>query len=339
MYTKKIINSFFLIVFLASLFISTVYLWVYPRIVHAQAANTATWVNLATISYDGRIFKEDNASDTNWHFYEQNPSDGCADEIKGFNYDPAKGFQTQTVRVYNSDADPGGCKGGANYPITLLDQPPNYNITFVWVDSNNLQSADGKHVFSSQDGKTFTSTTDGACKDFITLGDNPANIILTIRSNTQYGDTPVEHLRNKYGEGYPFYSSIESNGDITLNGESCHEAKTIETTAGDTDKQKSQGQFQGTSGSTGSAKQTCESNNGTIIIGWLVCGFLSLLDQAANKATDVVNSLLSFKAEDITSGPSASKLYNVWSLFRIVSTISLLAVALIMIIGQAMSGD
>ncbi len=105
--------------------------------------------------------------------------------------------------------------------------------------------------------------------------------------------------------------------------------------------------------SSGTAAPSCESNNGTIIIGWLVCAFIGVLDDVVDKSTEVVDSLLYFNVASIDPDDQASakncaqencvqakkNLKSAWSVFRVLSSVSLLAVALIMIIGQAVAGE
>lgn len=87
--------------------------------------------------------------------------------------------------------------------------------------------------------------------------------------------------------------------------------------------------------SNGAIAPTCEANNSGIGMAWLICGIINTLDKAVETSTTAVSNLLSFNGEDFSNDPT---LHTVWSLFRAIASFSLLGVALVMIIGQAIGG-
>lgn len=86
------------------------------------------------------------------------------------------------------------------------------------------------------------------------------------------------------------------------------------------------------------ASPTCESENGTIIIGWIICAIINTLDNAVDKSTELVNDLLDFDTNNLKTGDSAVQLRAAWGVFRVISSFALVAVVLVMVIGQAMGG-
>lgn len=88
----------------------------------------------------------------------------------------------------------------------------------------------------------------------------------------------------------------------------------------------------------GTSSPTCESNNGTIIIGWILCAILNVLDNTVDASTNLVNNLLEFNTENLKSGPNAVQLRAAWGVFRVISSFALVAVVLVMVIGQALGG-
>ena len=87
---------------------------------------------------------------------------------------------------------------------------------------------------------------------------------------------------------------------------------------------------------SGTTPETCESHNGSVVIGWLICTSINALNYAVDTSADVVVNLLSFNSEDFSKDP---ELKTVWGLFRALASFSLLGVALVMIIGQAVGGE
>lgn len=84
----------------------------------------------------------------------------------------------------------------------------------------------------------------------------------------------------------------------------------------------------------GQPQQSCQGNN-IFDMAWWACGMLGMIDSGLESATTALASLLSVNAEDFAS----QQLYTVWSYFRAVASFLLIGTALVMIIGQALSGD
>lgn len=88
----------------------------------------------------------------------------------------------------------------------------------------------------------------------------------------------------------------------------------------------------------GSAGDPCQDNN-PLDFAWWACGMLGAIDSGLEGVTSALSSLLSVSAEDFSAGDKGEKLRTVWSYFRALASFLVIGVALVMIIGQAVSGD
>lgn len=80
--------------------------------------------------------------------------------------------------------------------------------------------------------------------------------------------------------------------------------------------------------------QSCEER-AALSSGWIVCGILELLSNGMDSMVGIIDSLLNVDATKI--GQDA-ELQTIWSYFRAIATFSLVAIALVMIISQAIGG-
>jgi hypothetical protein len=249
----------------------------------AQAAGTATWVDQATIEYNGVKYKEDNAGDSNWHFYGINPTGGCKQEIKDFTnpgYNALKGsFKTQTVNLYRQKAVTGGCTSDGVEAIQLQASPPGYDVAFIWTDDKNIQSADGRKKFSQDASGNFISVTDGSnCKDYLIVGTDKSHPELVVRSNIGMDDASIS-LRAKYapegGSGWSFVRSITSAGDTEINGQGCHESKKVGVTANPANASRPGTSTAPGAGGGASEDNSCESKE---VLAWIACPVIKALD-------------------------------------------------------------
>ncbi len=81
------------------------------------------------------------------------------------------------------------------------------------------------------------------------------------------------------------------------------------------------------------APPTCESVNGTVIIGWLICSAIGALDNGIQGLVNIAENMLDINTNAIRNNV---QLKAVWSYFRVLSTFLLLAVGLVMVISQAL---
>lgn len=86
------------------------------------------------------------------------------------------------------------------------------------------------------------------------------------------------------------------------------------------------------------AQPTCESNNGAVVIGWLICSLINALDSIINTAGGLIENMLAVNTGNFSNGTTGDNLRAAWSLFRAVASFALIGVALVMIIGQAIGG-
>ncbi|MGZ6004947.1 MAG: tail fiber domain-containing protein [Candidatus Saccharimonadales bacterium] len=315
---------------------------------HAKAAGNITWVNQATVTYNGSNFKESDAGDYYWEFKEQNAKDGCADIIDGVNYDSTQGpYKTQSVNYKpNSPAKGGGCTFGSTRGITLSASPANFNIAFVWQDDSNILSADGKKTFSKQKDGTFRSASDGACADYLQLGNggSKTNLKMVVRSNQGTGDDATTSLQNKYEDdrgssGWPFVRSINSDGkDPTINSTDCHESKPFDVQA-DADNSNAKGTPAGSAGTGANSTNggSCESIGGAL--SWIACPVIDLMSSTIDAIDNAIQNQLRTPDPNTLigsrNGVSANTLKTSWGRLRNIALVVLVPIMLVMVIGTA----
>lgn len=314
------------------------------------AANTATWVNAATISYQGVSYKETNIEDSDWHFLAKNPTNGCQQEIKGFTnpgYNTEKGpYKAQDVKLDKQKLVGGRCTSDGTDTIHLLAQPDGYNVAFVWNDDKNIVSVDGKKAFSLASDGTFVSTKDGDCADYITVGGDKSNLTLHVRSNVAKTiDSPDKSLQLKYGStdtvsrdvtsGYPFVQNIKSSGDGSgdqkIGGTDCHQSGPVNNVRADTANASTPGTAAGTTGVGKDGPPTCETT-GNNPLSWLLC---PIINGIANFSDWVLNTIIVPFLENvpISTDPNSPS-FTAWSTFRILGNVVLVGMLLVVAIAQ-----
>ncbi len=86
---------------------------------------------------------------------------------------------------------------------------------------------------------------------------------------------------------------------------------------------------------SGDQKSSCENHN-PLDMAWYACGVLGMVNSGLEAATSALDSLLTVNPDDWTTDDSVKQ---VWSYFRAIASFTLLGVALVMIIGQAIGND
>lgn len=336
----------FAVVGIIGLLLSSSIFALFPAIAEA-AAPSATWVDQSTLRYNGSIYKENDGSDDNWHFYEKNSNDRCADQIDGLDYSPGNTFKTQNVNYKpNKPVPGGGCSFGSTRKITLLANPDNFRISFVWIDNSNIKTADGSRSYSLQSDGTFKSTSDGDCADYLKLGSggDRTRMNLYVRSNKGARDDPSKSLRGKWraddgSSGYAFINNITSGGgDITINRTGCHQSLAVPVRTNATNSSVS-GTPEGKEGQ-GTNGGSCEALPGGL--NWFLCPVIELLDSAINALDNAIQAQLTTPdpaAVGVTKGaancPSGNCLKDSWGRIRNVALIILVPIMLVMVIGTA----
>lgn len=313
-----------------------------PAQASAQGA-TAKWVDQATISYNGILYKEDDAQDDNWHFYGTN-AEGCREEIDGLDYAAHKGdYKQQTVTLHKQKKVAAGCASNGKQDITLLKSPPNYQVAFIWKDDANIETADGSRKFSRDTDGNFISLKDqSACKDYLTIGEDKSEVKLVIRADARFADDAQTDLKRKYGKdyetevrsGYAFHPQIDSAGDVTLNGKSCHQSKAISVPANDTAARTGGTPITpGTGSNQVQDDNSCETRSGAM--GWIMCPVIFALEGAINWIDSRINELL-----DIDKGYYDNPgVKSAWRTIRNLAYIILVPVMLVMVLGTALGFD
>ncbi len=310
-----------------------------PQAVAAKPSTSAVWVDQATLNYQNRIFKENNAGDNDWHFTEVSPADGCADVIENFvnpGYNSAHGpYKSQTVRLDEQTRLPGGgCTPGAQIDIGLPTVPSGWQTAFVWQDDSNIKSADGTITFAKQSDGTFVNQNDsGDCKDYITVGPNKSNLTLVIRAGK------LEMVQGKYEDdgkgdsGWPFAKQIQlqSNQPQKINSSECYISKPIFPVQADATKSGIPGIPQ--TGNKTTPDDSCESQN--TALSWILCPVIRLLDGAVSSLDTNINSQLQTRDFSDPSNPSNANIKEAWGRIRNVALIVLIPIMLVMVIGTA----
>ncbi len=85
-----------------------------------------------------------------------------------------------------------------------------------------------------------------------------------------------------------------------------------------------------------SARDACQKNTG-LIAGWIICDGMELLSKGMDAVMDQVDNMLNVDFS-LLNTKSGDGLKNAWNVFRIMANFMLFAVAVVMIISQAMGG-
>jgi hypothetical protein len=81
--------------------------------------------------------------------------------------------------------------------------------------------------------------------------------------------------------------------------------------------------------------KSCESNNKNVVMGWILCGVINFIDDSLNNLATSVDGLLDVKKSDYDNANYKA----LWSYFKNIASFLLVAVALVVIIGQAISKE
>jgi hypothetical protein len=200
----------------------------------------------------------------------------------------------------------GGIPGAGDRNIFFVpDQPDRRYLWFIATTPTTLIRVDGKKG-------TFTK-------------DGTSNIYISERGSCTVRVEFVGAPKTNPGELTDGFHETCDGGQIFNGATIARPAKTMLNT---------EGQNTGVDANA-LVPKSCESENGSVILGWMICGLINAMDGMVSKSTELVNNLLDVNAEDFAN---SIQLRAVWSLFRAIATFSLVGVALVMIISQAVGG-
>lgn len=289
-------------------------------------------IDRSTIKVGSQVFFDGDIDD-NFNYREQDPSDSCTDEIKGFDNDDLKGNNTPSEAKLRIGTPAGAGSSACNYReenVTFSDRA-NFQKAFVWVDTSTIAGSDGKLTFK-RDGttRTFISENDkNGCRDTITVASS--NQALSLQERT--GNTSTS--RHDY-DWYPFNPGERTWNETT----ECWESPVINgiKIAGTPDD-GNDGAAPGLGGSsTASTEETenCE-NASKAEMSWLICPLLRQADNGVEWMDRTINNILLVPNAYLERGnPEHDRLEDTWQRMRNIAYLILVPIALIMVISTAL---
>lgn len=295
-------------------------------------AATGQVVDRSTIKIGDQVFFD---SDINrdFNYQELNPTDGCPDEIKGFDNDDLSGTKTPakaTLFISTAAAGSSTCNTREE-TIAFGSSRANFIKAFVWADENTIAGSDGKLTFIRKDSSsTFVSDNDEyGCRDTVTIASNNQAISLQERTGGANKSSPPPGPDHNY-DYYPFDTG--SNYDRTYNDTTgCWEAPVVKNIQiSGTPESGNDGGAPNTGGSSGAAKgsDSCESTGG--VMSWIMCPVVFMVDKAFSFLSTQIEELLEVKDY---RDPG---LHQSWVMLRNLSYLLLVPIMLVMVIGTAL---
>ena len=344
MFFNKISSLLFIIIYFISI-LSTLL----PNI-SVSAAGPATWKDVDDIKLGEDSYRDSDPFDGTVNF-KHIDSDGCEDEIKGFDGSTTIEKRADTnVKGLNKIKSGGGACNGREQDLNLTN-PENRFIFFRFVDEGTIEKASslfsGLGPFvrdgSCGEGRYCRVSENGdECQDFISL---------------QSGETPdgsgrrailVERQTNGPGRGSApngcFYSTTSDSSDAYQYDLSTSDLG-LNMFVGNTENQSipsGDGTLSDPSDSrTGDdpADETddtprCEESF-DFPGAWIVCLVLTTISGTVDKMVDAIADMLSVNRAEIND----DGLKAAWSYFRNIASVLLVVIGLVMIIGQAVSKE
>lgn len=295
--------------------------------------------------YDNAVFGDDNFDDSPEYFY---IAPGCSSDKAskitggGAGLDPTK----MAVRSVWLNPGSGGCidlwPGDNDIPFTKFERydETNKRIVFNWVNkyeivrvdkqgTNDAASETFKVVFEDKPNLFYKTSEDPNninARDYVDMNENKREGVYHMVDTGEFSDTNNDSLGDWFDSGVitKTYNGA-GNGDWYT---------TVDI--GDFDKSKEDGTIGESTTVDGlDESYSCEASLGAAL-SWAVCGLLDLVDKGLTTMYDMARSMLSIKQTDFTASEG---LYEVWSYFRNIASILLVAIGLVMIIGQAVNKD
>jgi hypothetical protein len=218
----------------------------------SAAVSSVDWVNVATLKdNEGNIYKEDDL-DNDWHFYQQDAKDGCADEVDDIKWntkdDPLPDDNTADIHIKQKEN--GDCKEVKKIQDAPLSLKNNAAISFLWKGPGAIEvpefskssarvrfiseligdTVKGEyHVTTKDQEYWFVRGNDDACPDVIFAtssesgGSATGNLVVAIKKG--FGGTASHSnadgdLRDVYN-GFSFREDIAFQEEAKVNGNTC----------------------------------------------------------------------------------------------------------------------
>lgn len=360
--TTKLKRIFTLITVLV--LVSTLIQFLYvSRRVEAEAAINAKWVNRAVIQIDKYQFSDDSLGDKALNI---NKAGGNVNTI--VNKMSTGKFTTDNVLngpIYIGSkeffhAQLGGCNSKERPGLDLYNTGNSDDD--ITVKENKIQVRD---IWANNVGDGSSSTVSIGCfivnenhPGVIEPGDADRRFIWFTMDKDAKTLTRVDNKGGAFTKGGDidgkptFYTKEQTVGNrkcdndvgphVTIdsgdiNNPGIYDA-TYETCANHILKIKVEKPADGNNNgdnAAGVATPTCESQNKSVILAWLVCGSVNLIDTTMKGLTSIVDSQLDFKDTDINT----TEFRTMWSYFKNIASFLLVGVVLVIIIGQAISKE
>ncbi len=325
----------------------------WQNIINADSDIETTYEDVAGLNqalsewFTDKDFSDKNIWDNNENYTYKIPDTDCTSDIQ---IDSPSSGSTQrvslkipvssssTTRPSPSNPNPPGgrtrCATIETASVTL-GSPENLRVAFQWIDAgtirayqagNSASPGPGAEFFikaESNDGtdRFYPEGSDEDCRDMLTRLPSEDLHSALFYDTTTAGtrpmvcrDTSHTAVSNPWGTGNPL--SVRIAGV-----ENASKPEGSERPGGQGDPAALQ------------APDSCESKN-NILLSWLLCGVLDLVDNTVTGITNAADSLLEIDKKYY----EGAQMKAVWSYFRAIATFLLLAVGLVIVISQAM-GD
>ncbi len=301
-----------------------------------QAAETGTVVDRSTIRI-GEVVFFDSDLDSTFEYREQDPSDGCADKINGFNnsdFEPGKTPSSATLVTSSKRTGSTSCTTENDTVTFSSGTRDNFLVSFAW-QNGNITTSDGKTTFESDGSsnvfQTNSQTSGGSCLDTITVSADGKTARLVVRSSIE------NSLGGASGQGhYDWHPFRPADQDLSYNDSiKCWETESIRVRVAGTKEAGHTGgaSTQHGSGSAAEAEPSCESGGGEW--SWLLCPALRVASDFVLFVDEQLNKLLTLPSEYYED----PQVELAWSRMRNLAYAVLIPIMLIMIIATALGYD
>jgi hypothetical protein len=346
-----------LLVFIVSIFSITIL-----NVQRAYADQNAQWIDKVTIVIGTTRYIDIDPFDTNYNHTGNLKNGKCEDALNINNMDESG--DSGTITKQKVVADTGDCAPDGTEHVSLSGTSSRW-VTAYQLDADHIFMP-AYHAWDGLNQGALTSATlrdgyfqrldndneecrrddnvshaDGLDKDKCMIFDRKTDGKLDFVPPTSAGTSvwittnPKEHDAPIYKYSL-CYVVVGQDTPCSINNSHVTFANNrVFTKPPDVAAYNTKGKTDTSGSSNNEVAPTCESNNSGNPIAWLVCGLINALDSAVTSATSTVEDLLSFNGDDFRADES---LHTTWSLFRAIASFSLLGVALVMIIGQAIGG-
>jgi hypothetical protein len=205
-----------------------------------------------------------------------------------------------------------GCKASYYKPFSDMGNDPNKSKIIEFNNNGDMRSGtkdgDGKWYYKIWSVNKDTKKVD----EIIYKAEDPKEGVAMGYGTGISADTECDHIAYKLSINKTWadawaQANTNATGDPTNNGE----------------------------GGGGSGENKLDSTcDGLNALGWILCPVIKLMDGVINTGTDMVIDLLTIDKNDYGYGSPINGVKTAWSAIRILSTITLVGIALFVIISQ-----